>query len=54
VGGPGEKLGRLHNDELHNLYSSPTVITVIIPRRVRWVRNIARVEEMRNAYKILV
>jgi hypothetical protein len=27
---------KLHNDELHNLYSSPNIVTVIKARRMRW------------------
>jgi hypothetical protein len=27
---------RLHNEELHNLYASPTIIRVITSRRMRW------------------
>jgi hypothetical protein len=26
----------LHNEELHNLYSSPSIIRMIETRRVRW------------------
>jgi hypothetical protein len=45
---------KLHNEELHNLYSSSNIIRVIISRRMRWARHVARMLEMRNAYKILV
>jgi hypothetical protein len=45
---------RLHNEELHNLYDSANVIRVIKWRRMRWMGEVARVEEMRNAYSILV
>jgi hypothetical protein len=44
---------KLHNEELHNLYSSPDIIRVIKSRRMRWVGHVARMEK-RNAYKILV
>jgi hypothetical protein len=44
-------LGRLRNEEFHNLYTSPNVIRVIKSRRMRWA---AYVAEMRNAYKVLV
>jgi hypothetical protein len=27
---------KLHNEELHNLYSSPSIIRVINSRRMRW------------------
>jgi hypothetical protein len=43
---------RLHNEELHNLYASPCRMTE--SRRMRWVRHVARMEEMKNAYNILV
>jgi hypothetical protein len=31
----------LHNGELHNLYSSPSIIRMIKSRRMRWARNAA-------------
>jgi hypothetical protein len=40
------------NYELHNLYSSPNIIRVIKSRI--WAGHAARMEEMRNAYKVLV
>jgi hypothetical protein len=45
---------KLHNEELHNLYSSPSVIRIIKSRRMRWAGNVARMGERRNAYRILV
>jgi hypothetical protein len=39
---------KLLNQELHNLYPSPNIITMIKSRRTGWARNIARMEEMRN------
>jgi hypothetical protein len=45
---------RLHNEELHNLYTSPNIIRVITLRRLRWSEHVARMGEMRNAYNILV
>jgi hypothetical protein len=45
---------KLHNDELHNLYSSPNIVTVIISRRKRWGRHVARMGEGRGVYGILV
>jgi hypothetical protein len=33
---------KLHNDELHSLYSSPNIVRVIISRRMRWSGNVAR------------
>jgi hypothetical protein len=32
---------RLHNEELHNLYTSPNIIRVIKWRRMRWARHVA-------------
>jgi hypothetical protein len=40
---------KLHNDELHNLYSSPTIIRMIKLRRVRWPGYVARMGERRIA-----
>jgi hypothetical protein len=33
---------KLHNEELHNLYSSPSIIRTIKSRRMRWARHVAR------------
>jgi hypothetical protein len=43
---------KLHNEELHNLYSSPRIITTIKSRRVKWAGHVARMGEKRNAYRI--
>jgi hypothetical protein len=45
---------KLHNEELHNLYSSPSIIRVIKSRRMRWAGHVARMREKRNAYRIFV
>jgi hypothetical protein len=45
---------KLHNEELHNLYSSPNIIRMIKSRRMRWAGHVARMGETRNAYRILV
>jgi len=45
---------RMHNEELHNLYTPQNIIRMIKSRRMRWVGLIARIGEIRNAYKILV
>jgi hypothetical protein len=36
---------KLHNRELHNLYSSPDIIRQIKSRRMRWARHVARMGE---------
>jgi hypothetical protein len=45
---------KLHNDELHSLYSSPNVVRVIKSRRMRWAGHVARVGEGRGVYRVLV
>jgi hypothetical protein len=45
---------KLHNEELHNLYSSPSIIRMIMSRSMRWADHVARMGERRNAYRILV
>jgi hypothetical protein len=45
---------KLHNEELHNLNSSPSKIRVIKSRRMRCAGHVARMGERRNAYRILV
>jgi hypothetical protein len=44
----------LHNEELHNLYSSPSIIRMIKSRRMRWAVHVARMGQKRNACRILV
>jgi hypothetical protein len=43
-----------HNEELHGLYSSPSIIRVIKARRMRWAGHVARMGEVWGAYNILV
>jgi hypothetical protein len=45
---------KLHNEELHNLYSSPNIIRMIKSRKMRWAGHVARMGETTNAYRILV
>jgi hypothetical protein len=45
---------KLHNEELHNLYSSLSLISMVKSRRMRWAGHVARMGEKRNAYRILV
>jgi hypothetical protein len=35
---------KLHNEELHNLYSSPSIIRMIKSRRMRWAGHVLRGE----------
>jgi hypothetical protein len=45
---------KLHNEELRDLYSSPSIIIIIKSRRKRWAGHVARMGEKRNAYWLLV
>jgi hypothetical protein len=45
---------KLHNEELHDLYSSPSNIRIIKPRMMRWAGHVARIRENRNAYRLVV
>jgi hypothetical protein len=45
---------RLHNEELHNLYISPKMVRVIKSRRWRWTGHVARMEEGKSAFNILI
>jgi hypothetical protein len=40
---------KLHNEELHDLYSSPSIIRVIKARRMRWAGHVACMVEVRGA-----
>jgi hypothetical protein len=45
---------KLHNEELRDLYSSPSIIRKMKSRRMRWAGHVARMGEKRNAYRLLV
>jgi hypothetical protein len=45
---------KLHNEELHNLYSSPSIIRIIKSRRMRWAGHVGQMGEKRNEYRLLV
>jgi hypothetical protein len=51
--GTGE-WGKLHNEELRNLYSSPNIIKQVKSRIMKWARHVARMGEERKLYKVLV
>jgi hypothetical protein len=42
---------KLHNEEFHNLYSSPSIIRIVKSRRTRWTGHVARMGAKRNAYR---
>jgi hypothetical protein len=45
---------KLHNEELRDLCSSPSIIRIIKPMRMSWTGHIARMWEKRNAYRLFV
>ena len=45
---------KLHNEELNDVYSAPSIMLVIILRRMRWAGRIARMGERIDVYRILV
>jgi hypothetical protein len=45
---------KLHNEEVHNLYSSPDIIRQVKSRRMRWAGHVASMGEERKVYKVLV
>jgi hypothetical protein len=45
---------KLHNDDIHSLYSSLNIVTVIKSRRMRWAGHVARMGEGRGVYRVLV
>jgi hypothetical protein len=45
---------KLHNEELHSLYSSPDVIRMIKSRRMRWAGHITQLGEKRNEYRLFM
>jgi hypothetical protein len=45
---------KLHNEELNGLYSLPNIVRVINSRRLRWAGHVARMQEGRDVYSVLV
>jgi hypothetical protein len=45
---------KLHNDELHSMYSSPNIVRVTKSRKMRWAAHVARMREGRGVYRVLV
>jgi hypothetical protein len=44
---------KLHNEELRDLHSSPSIMRIIKSRRMRWAGHVARMGEKRNTYRLL-
>jgi transcription termination factor 2 len=45
---------KLHNEELHDLYSLSNIVRLIKSRRMKWAGHVARMEEERGVYRVLV
>jgi len=45
---------KLHNEELNDLHSSPSIVRVIKSRRMRWMGHVARMGERRGICRVLV
>jgi hypothetical protein len=45
---------KLHNDELHDLYSSPNIVRVFKSRRMRWAGHVVLMVEGRGVCRVLV
>ena len=48
------KCRKLHNEELNDLYSSSSIVRMIKSRGIGWAEHVARMEESRGVYRILV
>jgi hypothetical protein len=49
-----EEWRKLHNEELNDLYSSPTIVRVIKSISMRWAGHVARMGEGRGVYRVLM
>jgi hypothetical protein len=45
--------GHKKDEELHDLYSSPSIIRIINARKMKWAGHVARMGDKRNAYRLL-
>ena len=45
---------KLYNEELNDLYCSPSIVRVIKWRKMRWMGHVARMEEGRGVHKVFV
>ena len=45
---------RWHNEELNDLYSLPNIVRVIKSRRMRWAGHVARMDEEKGMYRVLL
>jgi hypothetical protein len=45
---------KLYDEEVRDVYYSPTIIRIVKSRRMRWAKHVTRMGEKRNAYRLLV
>jgi hypothetical protein len=45
---------KIHNEEVHNLYSSPDIIRQIKSRKMKWAGHVTRMGEKRKMYRVLM
>jgi hypothetical protein len=45
---------KLHNEELNDLYSLPSIVRVVKSRRMRWAGHVARMGDGRVVHRVLV
>ena len=45
---------RLRNEELRSLYRSPNIVRTITSRRLKWAGHVAKMEEFKSAFKIVI
>jgi len=48
------ELRKIHNEDVTDMYSSPNIVKVIKSRRMRWAGLVARMEDRRGVYRVLV
>jgi hypothetical protein len=49
-----QTLRNLHKEAIHIAHSSPNIIRISKEKKMGWMRHVARMGDMRNAYKILL
>jgi hypothetical protein len=45
---------KLHNEELNDLYTLPSIVRMVKSRRMRWAEHVARMGEDRGVHSVLV
>jgi hypothetical protein len=45
---------KLHNEELNDLYCSPSIVRVVKSIRMRWAGHVARMSDRRDVFRVLM